>query len=949
MLKSLNTALRLLVVGLLIYPMPIAIAVEQTVNEDFSDSTYQTGLTISGGNEAAYIYTFENGSYGTTGNSLGITSGTYTFEFTEDVYEVGFIVGAVNYAWSIKWYYADGTDETVNKNAQDSSNLNTMYDTIYKSYTDYNAVEENTDKFITKFEVTLSDLSLLDTLYWQYDDGLTAGIGDPSNLTTSANLHTGSISIDWDEAQNYEYDAERYAIAFSNDNFQNVNYAVATGNVGGANALNTEYTFTKSYLEQVLNVVAGDTVYFKIRADNDTNSQYSNWTSIASYVIQDVASGVTNLSITNTNYQGLDLSWTQPNTGWATQTSYKIAYGLAQENVAWTYIADIDPTATSYTIDNVNAGDYVFSLYACTQNGSWCHGNQDGQKEVTVNSTTSVTIPAFLGPPMNTAVTQEYNVGVKVDWDVANTGSLTAETYELYFRTDATNEIVVYNITETEYTIPYASISNGTWEFSVRGYSSDDNAYSGFSTEPTLNVFNQKAKDDADAAWQAEQDRLAQEEADRIAKEKAEQERKAEEERIAREKAEEEARIEAERLAEEERIRLEQEEIERQRLQAIEDEKQANFAQTGYMELDTEREARELAEEQARIEEEIKNSINIDSGKNDGDPLSKDEQDKLDLLVDTIIELQQTLDPEEYEVEEEVFEIKEIIIVPTTTTTTTTTIPIQEDFPDELEEVEVNTPTSEDGEQKVLPTELTDQEVEILVTEVEETISEVVEVEELTEVFEDNEIIIIEEDELEDLSVEQQEEYIEQVEEAVAEVVKELPIEKKVEVVKEIAKVSVQNLATADTQTKAIVKAVVKEVTTVETVAELDQEEKEAVGEVLGFKENAAEDVEIIAQQAATDENISTAVDLYVEKAIENQNVENFTLADVVTEVQVEAFLTNPIGELVSVNIELSDVSLESISSGMTTDQKEKAQEVVVPVIIASQIVAQAGALIRRF
>jgi len=69
MLKSLNTALRLLVVGLLIYPMPIAIAVEQTVNEDFSDSTYQTGLTISGGNEAAYIYTFENGSYGTTGNS----------------------------------------------------------------------------------------------------------------------------------------------------------------------------------------------------------------------------------------------------------------------------------------------------------------------------------------------------------------------------------------------------------------------------------------------------------------------------------------------------------------------------------------------------------------------------------------------------------------------------------------------------------------------------------------------------------------------------------------------------------------------------------------------------------------------------------------------------------------------------------------------------------------
>ena len=42
-------------------------------------------------------------------------------------------------------------------------------------------------------------------------------------------------------------------------------------------------------------------------------------------------------------------------------------------------------------------------------------------------------------------------------------------------------------------------------------------------------------------------------------------------------------------------------------------------------------------------------------------------------------------------------------------------------------------------------------------------------------------------------------------------------------------------------------------------------------------------------------------------------------------------------------------MDLESIGDDMTSDQKEKAQEVVVPVIIASQIVAQAGALMRRF
>ena len=42
-----------------------------------------------------------------------------------------------------------------------------MYDDIYKTFTDYNAVEENTDKFITKFVLDIHDWSLLDTLYFQ--------------------------------------------------------------------------------------------------------------------------------------------------------------------------------------------------------------------------------------------------------------------------------------------------------------------------------------------------------------------------------------------------------------------------------------------------------------------------------------------------------------------------------------------------------------------------------------------------------------------------------------------------------------------------------------------------------------------------------------------------------------------------------------------------------------
>ena len=161
---------------------------EVTVNEGFEDSTYETGLTISGGNSSAYIYCNEQNQYGTTGCSLAIQSGTYVFEFTEDVYEIGFLVGAVNNSYSVKYYYSDNTDETINKSGQSNSNLATMYDTFYKSFTDYNNDETNTDKYITKFEVTLSDISVLDTLYWQYQD-------IPVTTTTSSTTTTTTTTI----------------------------------------------------------------------------------------------------------------------------------------------------------------------------------------------------------------------------------------------------------------------------------------------------------------------------------------------------------------------------------------------------------------------------------------------------------------------------------------------------------------------------------------------------------------------------------------------------------------------------------------------------------------------------------------------------------------------------------------------------------------------------------
>ena len=57
--------------------------------------------------------------------------------------------------------------------------------------------------------------------------------------------------------------------------------------------------------------------------------------------------------------------------------------------------------------------------------------------------------------------------------------------------------------------------------------------------------------------------------------------------------------------------------------------------------------------------------------------------------------------------------------------------------------------------------------------------------------------------------------------------------------------------------------------------------------------------------------------------------------------------MENPVGQLLDVKID--EITFSEIGSDMTSDQKEKAQEVVVPVILASQIIANAGALIRRF
>ena len=287
-----------------------------------------------------------------------------------------------------------------------------------------------------------------------------------------------------------------------------------------------------------------------------------------------------------------------------------------------------------------------------------------------------------------------------------------------------------------------------------------------------------------------------------------------------------------------------------------------------------------------------------------------EDEEEIEEFIDTVIEVEEFL--EEFEEVEIIIieDIKDINI---------------DDWDTEFEEVEEDELLEEDirrddnEEPEVQPLEDITEEVEEILTE--EMVEE--EVAELEEVIE----IDIEED-LTD----------EEVEEAIEVYVQELDTEEVVEVLEEVNDIGVQNLEQATEEVQEIVQAVVEEA--IEEIEELTEEQVEVVAEVLQVQ---TEDVEIIAEAVKEDEVIAEAVEEYVERAVENADVENYTLADVVTEVQFETFIENPIEVL----IDIENISLTNLGDDMTNDQKEKAQEVVVPVIL-TRIASMAAFVFRK-
>jgi hypothetical protein len=128
-----------------------------------------------------------------------------------------------------------------------------------------------------------------------------------------------------------------------------------------------------------------------------------------------------------------------------------------------------------------------------------------------------------------------------------------------------------------------------------------------------------------------------------------------------------------------------------------------------------------------------------------------------------------------------------------------------------------------------------------------------------------------------------------------------------------------------------------------QTLKSLTQEAKAEVAADLGI---APAEVAKVAEAMKSNPAVAAAFVEFAERAGDAGDTPMpFTLADATTEVQTEAFLADPLGAVFEVDpMELLS-NFSELGMDMTDDQREKAQEVIVPVVIASQI---AGAMIRR-
>lgn len=131
----------------------------------------------------------------------------------------------------------------------------------------------------------------------------------------------------------------------------------------------------------------------------------------------------------------------------------------------------------------------------------------------------------------------------------------------------------------------------------------------------------------------------------------------------------------------------------------------------------------------------------------------------------------------------------------------------------------------------------------------------------------------------------------------------------------------------------------IADLTNSNTLTKLSPEQKAAVAGALGIR---AEEIAKVAALAKSNEAVAKALEQFGDRANANLDAPMpYTLADATTEIQAEKLLADPIGALLSIDL-TKVLNPSEWGKDMTDDQREKAQEVIVPVIIASNLVAAA-------
>jgi len=153
----------------------------------------------------------------------------------------------------------------------------------------------------------------------------------------------------------------------------------------------------------------------------------------------------------------------------------------------------------------------------------------------------------------------------------------------------------------------------------------------------------------------------------------------------------------------------------------------------------------------------------------------------------------------------------------------------------------------------------------------------------------------------------------------------------------------IANLTSKD---NTVIKLTVEQMSAVgQTLAALSTEAKVEVAQSLGVK---TDEIAILAQSAQSNPAVAAAIVSFEAKAAENTDAPMpYTIADAITEAAAELFLSDPLAVLTTVDLEaLSDPS--QWGKDMTDDQREKAQEVIVPVILVSNILASVSSALTR-